>query len=277
MNIGVLSGKGGTGKTTVSTNLSIIMNANYIDCDVEEPNGFIFLNPDGIESKEVMVDYPYIDDIKCKICGECVKVCQFNALARVKQDIILFQKLCHSCGACEIACKYSALSYRKRTIGVMEKGKHADISCIRGVLNVGEPTAVPVIRELMNSIHNGLNIIDCAPGTSCNVVSSLKYIDYAVLVTEPSEFGLHDLKMAVQLVRKFNIPFGVVINKNIPEENKIQNYCDKEHIPVIGKIPYDRWAAVEYSNGKMLMGNEAFKIIFKEIACKIKEASKWKS
>lgn len=275
MNIGVLSGKGGTGKTTVSTNLSYTMGANYIDCDVEEPNGFIFLNPKDIKVREVLVDYPYVDDSKCKVCGECVKVCQFNALARVKKDIMLFQKLCHGCGACEIVCKPGALSYRKRPIGVIEEGKLEDKSCSRGVLNVGEPTAVPVIRELLSNLHDGLNIIDCAPGTSCNVVNSLQYADYVLLVTEPTEFGLHDLKMAVQLVRMLNIPFGVIINKSIPNEYRIHKYCEEECIPILGVIPYDRQAARKYSDGKMLIEIKEYKSIFEAIAQRVKEALTW--
>lgn len=277
MNIGVLSGKGGTGKTTVSTNLSIIMGANYIDCDVEEPNGFIFLNPGNIKSREVMADYPYIDDSRCSMCGECAKVCRFNALARVKEDIILFEKLCHGCGACEIVCKSGALSYRKRVIGVIEEGKLGDINCTRGVLNVGEPMAVPVIRELLKGIPGGLNIIDCAPGTSCNVASSLQYMDAALLVTEPTAFGLHDLAMAVRLVRTFDIPFGVIVNKDVPGEYRIHKYCEKERIPLLGTIPYDINAAREYSNGRMLVETGGYRDIFNKIADRIKEVPAWNS
>lgn len=275
MNIGVLSGKGGTGKTTVSTNLSVTMGANYIDCDVEEPNGFIFLNPQNISTREVMVDYPYVDYSKCELCGQCVKACQFNALAKVKEDILLFEKLCHSCGACEIACKSGALSYRKRAIGVIEEGRSGGRSCKRGVLNVGEPMAVPVIRELLSNLYDGLNIIDCAPGTSCNVVSSLQYADAALLVTEPTEFGLHDLKMAVQLVRMLDIPFGVVVNKNLPGEYKIQRYCEEESISVLGAIPYDRDAAQRYSDGKMLIETSEYRDAFKEIAHRVKKVLPW--
>lgn len=275
LNIGVLSGKGGTGKTTVSTNLSVIMDADYIDCDVEEPNGFIFLNPEDIKAREVMVDYPYVDYDKCKLCGECVKTCQFNALAKVKEEIILFEKICHSCGACEIACKSGALSYKKRPVGVIEEGRSEDRKCKRGVLNVGEPTAVPVIRQLLDGVSGRLNIIDCAPGTSCNVVSSLQYVDAALLVTEPTEFGLHDLKMAVKLVRMFGIPFGVVINKDVPGENRIQKYCQAEGIPVFGTIPYDRCIAEEYSDGKMLARIDKFKEIFESIAYGVKGALMW--
>ncbi|GIM29092.1 (4Fe-4S)-binding protein [Clostridium polyendosporum] len=275
MNVAVLSGKGGTGKTTVSTNLALALKANYIDCDVEEPNGFLFLKPQVKEIENVMVEYPLIEDSKCVSCGACVDVCQFNALAKVKDDIILFQKLCHGCGACEIACKYGAISYKKREIGRIEKGHIDNIDCSRGILNISEPMAVPVIRQLLEKLPEGINIIDCPPGTSCNVVNSLKYVDGAVLVTEPTEFGLHDLKIAVELVRMFNIPFGVVINKNSCEENLIKKYCVEEQIQMIGAIPYNREIAVIYSKGEIIYNNSKFKDIFNELAEKTKGVLKW--
>jgi len=275
MNIGVLSGKGGTGKTTIATNLALAMNANYFDCDVEEPNGFIFLNPEDIKSKEVKVEYPFVDDNKCINCGRCVKVCQFNALAKVKEDIVLFNKLCHSCGACELACENNAITYKKRTIGVIEEGKHKDIICKRGLLNIGEPMAVPIIKELLNSAKEGSNIIDCAPGTSCNVVHSIEKFHAAVLVTEPTKFGLHDLDMAVKLVRMFNIPFGVIINKYIEDENNITEYCRKENINVLGKVPYKKEAAEAYSKGRLLIEIPEYNEAFNEIKDKVEEVLMW--
>ncbi len=238
MNIAVLSGKGGTGKTTVSTNLALALKSNYIDCDVEEPNGFLFLKPKVEVEKKVMVEYPIIDDNKCVNCGACANACQFNALAKVKDDIMLFQKLCHGCGACKIACKYNAITYDKRGIGKIESGSNHDINCSRGILNISEPMAVPVIKELLENLSGQSNLIDCPPGTSCNVVSALKYADGAILVTEPSEFGLHDLKMAVKLVKMYNMPFGIVINKDDGEDNIIKKYCKEEEINLIGTIPY---------------------------------------
>jgi MinD superfamily P-loop ATPase len=252
MNIAVLSGKGGTGKTTVSTNLALALKSNYIDCDVEEPNGFIFLNPKIDETKQVMVEYPVIDDNKCISCGKCVSVCQFNALAKVKNDIMLFEKLCHGCGACEISCQYDALTYKKRNIGKIEIGKVRGLNCNRGILNVSEPMAVPVIRELLKNLPKDVNLIDCPPGTSCNVVTALKYADGAILVTEPSEFGLHDLKMAVELVKMYNIPFGIIVNKDDGKNNIIKKYCKDEQINLIGVIPYSRSTAILYSNGEIL-------------------------
>lgn len=275
MNIAVLSGKGGTGKTTVSTNLALALKSNYIDCDVEEPNGFIFLNPIIEEHEKVMVEYPFIDDKKCTSCGKCVSVCQFNALAKVKGDIMLFEKLCHGCGACEIACEYDALTYKKRELGQIEKGKVRDLDCQRGILNISEPMAVPVIRQILKNLDKDYNIIDCPPGTSCNVVTSLKYVDGAILVTEPSEFGLHDLKMAVELVKMYNIPFGIVINKDDGKNNIIKKYCKDENIELIGTIPYSRNTAVLYSEGKILYDDLEHKILFDELSNRAREVLKW--
>lgn len=275
MNIAVLSGKGGTGKTTVSTNLALALKANYIDCDVEEPNGFLFLKPEIDTEKKVMTEYPVIDDNKCVSCGACVNVCQFNALAKVKDDIMLFQKLCHGCRACQIVCKYNALTYDKREIGKIEKGTARDIKCSRGILNISESMAVPVIRKLLKNLSDGINLIDCPPGTSCNVVNALKYADSAILVTEPSEFGLHDLKMAVELVKMYNIPFGIVINKNDGSDNIVKKFCREEKIPLIGTIPYSKDTAVIYSKGEVLYDDLHHKRIFDHLSIAAKEVLSW--
>lgn len=275
LNLAVLSGKGGTGKTTISTNLSVIIGANYIECDVEEPNGFIFLKPSQIKSKEVKVDYPVVDSSRCTLCGECVKVCQFNALANTKKEIMLFEKLCHSCRACQIVCKHNAITFGKRVIGTIEEGQYYNVICKRGILNVGEAMAVPVIKELLKNLPAGVNLIDCAPGTSCNVVSTLQYSDSAILVTEPTSFGLNDLKMAVELVRSFNLPFAVIINKYREGDDRIQSYCKKENIEILGLIPYDRKAAEAYSSGKMLVELPEYREIFESITGRLREVFPW--
>lgn len=275
MNIAVLSGKGGTGKTTVSTNLALALKSNYIDCDVEEPNGFIFLEPKINKREQVMVEYPFIENSKCISCGKCVGVCQFNALCKIKEDIMLFEKLCHGCGACKIVCKNDALTYKKREIGIIESGEVRDVECKRGILNVSEPMAVPVIRDLLKDLSCGTNLIDCPPGTSCNVVTALKYANGAILVTEPSEFGLHDLKMAVKLVKMYNIPFGIIINKDDGKDNIIKKYCLEERISIIGLIPYNRNTAVLYSDGKVLYDDLEHKDLFDKLAKGAREVLKW--
>jgi len=275
MNIAILSGKGGTGKTTVSTNLALTLGISYVDCDVEEPNGFIFLNPSIQKREDVFVEYPVIDQKKCELCGACAKACQFNALAKAGKEIVVFEKLCHDCGACRLVCKTKALSYEKRTIGKVESGTTKEIHCYRGILNVGEPMAVPVIRKLLKELSSEDHFVDCPPGTSCNVVTALKYVDAAILVTEPSEFGLHDLKMAVELVKLYNIPYGIIINKDDGLDNMIKSFCRKNGVPLFGTVPYSMEAAALYSNGIMLCEDEYHKKIFWEIAQKIKEAFAW--
>ena len=275
MNIAVLSGKGGTGKTTVSTNLALALSANYIDSDVEEPNGFIFLNPDIDNSKKVEVIFPEFDIEKCNLCGECVNVCQFNALAKTKRGILVFEKLCHGCEACGLVCKEDAIRFKKRTTGFVESGEGYGIKCSRGILNIGEPMAVPVIKALLKNLDNKVNIIDCPPGTSCNVVNALRYADAAILVTEPSQFGLHDLNMAVELVKKYKIPFGIIINKDDKKDNLIKRYCRKNDMEVIGALPYSREVAEIYSMGNILYKNAKYKEVFDNIAIKAREVLKW--
>lgn len=271
MNIAVLSGKGGTGKTLVATNLAMYMKAEYIDADVEEPNGFIFLKPVTSSVRDIKVDIPYIEQQKCNKCYKCVDFCKFNSLAKGKNGIIVFEKLCHSCGGCKIVCTNKAIDYIKRNIGIIEEGRNSKINCKRGVLNVGEPMATKIIEELINNNDfKKTNIIDSSPGTSCNIVSILQKTDIALLVTEATKFGLHDLDRAVKLVKKFNIPFGVIINRVVSEDNIIDKYCKENNIEIIQKIRYDKNIAQIYSKGDLLINYEEYNVIFKNIFQSIK-------
>lgn len=266
MNIVILSGKGGTGKTTISTNLALLLGANYIDCDVEEPNGFIFLQPDKIEAQDVEVDRPIIDRERCSLCGKCVHTCQFNALAKGRERIILFKELCHSCGACGLVCSEEAIDFKKRTIGVTEEGWKDRMLLRRGILNIGEPIAVPVLNQLLEDLpQEGVNLLDAPPGTSCNVVAILRHGDYAILVTEPTAFGLHDLKMAVQLARRIDIPFGLIINKYDQANDYLDAYIREENINLLGVIPYSRQIAESYSRGETLLDLPEGKAAFASI------------
>lgn len=249
MRIAVLSGKGGTGKTTISCSLAAsIGNCQYVDCDVEEPNGLFFLNPWITSQWPVMVLVPQVDDARCNGCGQCAKVCRFHALACVNGKVLTFPQLCHHCGACRIACPNEAIVEIDRAIGVIEAD--SDGHFMQGRLNIGEPSGVPIIRELKSRMRQDIPVIvDCSPGASCAVVQSIEGCDYCLLVTEPTPFGLHDLRIAVQVVRKMNIPFGVVINKAMAEDTSIQHYCGEQKIDVLMEMPFSREIAENYSNG----------------------------
>lgn len=249
MKIAILSGKGGTGKTTVAASLArVVESSQYIDCDVEEPNGFLFLKPELTESVEVSVLVPEVDTQVCTLCGECARICQFNAIAVTPKRVLVFPELCHHCGACQLVCKPGAITEVGRRIGVVESDR--DKQFIQGRLDVGEPVGVPIISTLKQQINKDRPaILDCSPGASCAVVRSLDGCDYAVLVTEPTPFGLHDLKIAVELVRKMAIAAGVVINKADPESQLIENYCLEVGIPVLLAIPFSRTIAEYYSRG----------------------------
>jgi len=278
MIIAVASGKGGTGKTTVATNIAIsIGNAQFLDCDVEEPNANIFLHATLKEHEDVSVIIPEINKEKCDYCGKCSEFCVYNALAVVRQKILIFPELCHSCGGCELVCPKDAITWKERVIGKVEHGKTKDIDFYHGLLNVGEAQAIPVIKALKRKIDKKMNvIIDVPPGTSCPVIESISGSDYCILVTEPTPFGLHDLKLAIEVVRHLRIPFGVVINRDGIGDNRVEVYCQKEHISVLLKIPERQKIALLYSKGIALADEshewkEMFGLVFNRIQEQVKK------
>ncbi len=278
MIISVASGKGGTGKTTVATNIALsIGNTQFLDCDVEEPNANIFLHAAIKEHEDVSVIIPDIVKEKCDYCGKCSEFCAYNALAVVRQKILVFPELCHSCGGCEMVCPKDAITWKERVIGKIEHGQTKSIDFYHGLLNVGEAQAIPVIKALKRKIDKKKNvIIDVPPGTSCPVIESINGSDYCVLVTEPTPFGLHDLKLAVDVVRHMHIPFGIVINRDGIGDNRVEVYCQKKNIPVILKIPERQKIALLYSKG-IALANEAhewkemFGLLFNRIQEQVKK------
>ena len=242
MKIAVLSGKGGTGKTLVSTNLAAVAEkSTYIDCDVEEPNGYLFLKPERIQSEKVYVKIPIGDETICIGCRKCVDFCKFNALAYIKEKLIIFDEVCHSCGGCLLVCPENALSEKEKSIGEIKRGISDNITVITGILNTGEESGVPIVKKLMKYINEDekMTFIDCPPGSACIVMESIKDADYCILVAEPTLFGVHNLNMVYNLVKLFNKPYGVVLNKCIDGENPAEKFCNEIGIKIIGRIPFD--------------------------------------
>ncbi len=273
MIISVASGKGGTGKTTVATNLALFLaenksrNIRFLDCDVEEPNSYIFLKPEIEKTQPVNILVPQVDEKKCDFCGKCAEVCAYNAIFVAKDKVLVFPSLCHGCGGCSLLCPQKAIVEKKKKIGVLEQGKTFAIKFVQGRLEIGEPMATPLIREVKKKIDSDeINIIDVPPGTSCPVIESVKDSDFCILVTEPTPFGLNDLKLAVKLLKKLKIKFGVVINQADIGDEKVKKFCQKDNIPILTQIPYDRNVAVLYSHGiPLLIEGEKYKKIFQEM------------
>jgi MinD superfamily P-loop ATPase len=252
MIISVASGKGGTGKTTIATSLAISINKNiqFLDCDVEEPDSHIFLKPKIKKIKNATIPIPEIDRTRCDFCGKCADICVYNALAVLKDKVLIFENLCHGCGGCTILCPQKAIKEVNRDIGIVEIGNSSKIEFIHGKLNIGEVMAPPLIRIVKEHINTGkLVIIDAPPGTTCPVIEAIKGSDFCILVTEPTPFGLNDLIMAVEVLRKLNISFGVVINRSNIGDDRVDNYCIEEDIPILLHIPYSKEIAISYSEG----------------------------
>ncbi len=267
MKIAVLSGKGGTGKTLVSVNLAAAAKTStYIDCDVEEPNGHLFLKPEGVQEEEISVQIPKVNNELCNGCRKCVDFCNFNALAYIKDKLIIFDDVCHSCGGCILVCPEKALTEKAKVIGKVQKGVSGEVTVWTGVLNTGEATGIPIIKKLLtaNSLQaDQLTFIDCPPGSACIVMESIKDADYCVLVAEPTLFGVHNLNMVYELVKLFHKPFGVVLNKCLEEENPAEKFCEEKSIRVLGRIPFDNELGMLNSNAEIAVNkNEKYRELF---------------
>jgi len=256
MIISIASGKGGTGKTTIATNLAVALGAdvNLLDCDVEEPNDHIFIQPTITHTENVSLKVPQVDMNKCSLCGKCQEICQFQAIAVVGTTVLTFPELCHSCGGCMEVCPENAITEIDREMGTFETGTRNGLAFAYGRLFVGQVMAVPVIERVKEAIQpDKMNIIDAPPGTSCPVISSVKDTDFLILVTEPTPFGLNDLKLAVGMVKILSIPHGIVINRSDLGDDKVKEYAKEENIPILMEIPFDRQIAETYSKGKLLV------------------------
>jgi MinD superfamily P-loop ATPase len=241
MIISVASGKGGTGKTTVAVNLALsLSNVQFLDCDAEEPNAHLFLKPKIVKSAEVCARVPSIDKGRCNFCGKCQELCAYNAIAVLKDDILLFPQLCHSCGGCMLICPKSAIREIDRPLGVIEIGTSGDIQFIHGRINIGEALSPPVIKAVKEYINPTRDVvIDVPPGTSCPVIEAVRGSDYCILVTEPTPFGLNDLTLAVETLRKLKIAFGVVINRAGMGNTSVADFCLENKIDILMEIPFD--------------------------------------
>jgi MinD superfamily P-loop ATPase len=258
MIISVASGKGGTGKTTVATNLAVSIGGNVrlLDCDVEEPNSHLFIKPVFEYTRIVTTPVPEIDEKKCTLCGKCAEICQFRAIVILGKTVLPFENLCHSCGGCMRACPAGAITWKERALGIIQKGQRNGMGFINGTLRIGEAMSPPLIRKVRAQAgRDGLTIIDAPPGTSCPVITAMKGADFVILVTEPTPFGLHDLKLALGAVRILNIPCGLVINRSDMGDEKVKEYAREESLPVLMEIPFDRGIAESYSRGELIVEN----------------------
>lgn len=256
MIISIASGKGGTGKTTVATNLAVAIDqqVQLLDCDVEEPNAHLFINPSFYKSETISTPVPEVDEEKCTLCKKCSDICQFKAIVVIGETVLPFHEMCHSCGGCMEVCPEDAITETGRELGVIEMAATNGLEFVHGKLRIGEAMSPPLIRAVRSHTKmDGLTIIDAPPGTSCPVIAAMKGVDFVLLVTEPTPFGLHDLKLAVEAVKILGIPSGLVINRSDMGDDRVREYAGEEGLPILMEIPFDRDIAVAYSKGELLV------------------------
>ena len=257
MIVAIASGKGGTGKTTVATNLARVASAggarvHLCDCDVEEPNCHIFVKPVIDRHETVSLSVPKISQLKCSACGQCAEICAFGAIVCIKNQVLTFPELCHGCTACRTVCPQDAITEGRREIGCLESGRATGCKFSQGRLRIGEAMPVPIVREIKKLLdREKLSIVDAPPGTSCPMVIAVKDSDFVCLVTEPTPFGLNDLQLAVEVVRQLGLPLGVIINRSGIGNGRVRDYCWDQGLEILAEIPDDRRVAEAYSRGVM--------------------------
>lgn len=298
MRIAIASGKGGTGKTTVATSLALALDTAttlLLDCDVEAPNAHLFLTPNFDRRQEVGILIPYVDESRCNFCGICAEVCQFHAIAVIGEKTLVFPELCHGCGSCTLNCPEQAISEQLDVLGVLEAGPTpTSVYLAQGVMNVGEPMAVPIIRQLKQwamegdghppdqasqIAHQEIVILDAPPGTSCPVVESVHGADFALLVTEPTPFGLHDLRLMVDVVHELGIPAGVIINRDGIGDTSVDRFCTEADLPILMRIPLDREIGEGIARGRPLLAirpeyADRFRDLYRQIQDMVREAGR---
>jgi MinD superfamily P-loop ATPase len=279
MKIAIASGKGGTGKTTVATNLAWLaarqgLRVVYADCDVEEPNGHLFLHPEISRQRAVRQFIPEVDKVKCNLCGLCGEICKFSAIASLGEKVLVFPELCHACGGCFLVCPSRAIQEKATDLGVVESGNSGTLEFVQGRLNVGALRSVRVIHEVKAALPAAdLEIRDAPPGTSCPVVETVRGADFVVLVTEATPFGLHDLKLAVQMIRVLQIECGVVVNRALPGRTEVRQFCQQERLPILAEIPDDMSIAQAYSEGKLVVEAPGYRRTFAKLLRQIAHAA----
>lgn len=261
MIISVASGKGGTGKTTVATSLAWALGeeAQLLDCDVEEPNCHLLMRPEILDEEVVNLAVPVVDTSKCSKCGVCGDICRFSAIVLIGDEVLTFPEMCHGCGGCSILCPENAIHEGHRVLGVVEAGKSGPVDFVQGRLRVGEAMSPPLIRAVKSRISRDKTaILDAPPGASCPVITTVMDSDFVILVTEPTPFGLHDLRIAVEAINPLQIPMGVVLNRSDIGDSGVQDFCSERGIPLLLEIPHSRSIAEGYSRGRIMVESNPY-------------------